>query len=289
MRIILYWGVITLLPIVLIGALGLTTGQHLESTRELLQRAPFVSAILFRIVPPVVICLTFAVFYMLMPNTKVQWQAALIGGLVGGMLFHINNLASVLYVSRIVSNSKIYGSLAMVPVFMIGMYCAWVILLFGAQVSYAFQNRVAYLEERQAENINQRGREFIALRLMTCIGQRFLLGQPPPTPVEMSCDLNIPSRVIHQTMQTLCTARLIVETAGNDPAYVPARPLEKITCFDVLQAMRATHGQELETKDEPARTEVFGEFSRIQQAEKEAAATVTILALSSRALAKQLT
>src|SRR5438093_4906287 len=94
---------------------------------------------------------------MLVPNTKVRWRAAVVGGLVGGILFHLNNLVSVLYVSRVVSNSKIYGSLALVPVFMIGLYFSWLILLFGAQIAYAFQNRVAYLEERQAENITQRG------------------------------------------------------------------------------------------------------------------------------------
>jgi membrane protein len=288
MRVMLYWGVITLVPIVLVGALGLTTGPHWQSAKDLLQKAPWVMTILFRVLPLLVVSLTFSVFYMLMPNTKVHWQSALIGGLVGGGLFHLNNLVSVLYVSRIVSNSKIYGSLAMVPVFMIGMYCAWFILLFGAQVSYAFQNRNAYLEERQTESVNQRGREFVALRLMTCIGQRFLLGQPPASTVEMSSELKIPSRLIQQTMHTLSAARLVVETAGNEPAYLPARPLEKITCHDVLHAMRATHGHELETRDEPARVEVFGEFTRIQQAEKEAAGCVTILALANRALARQI-
>ena len=98
-----------------------------------------------------------------MPNTKVHWRAALAGGLAGGMLFHLNNVVSVLYVSRVVSNSKIYGSLGLVPVFMIGLYFSWLILLFGAQVAYAFQNRATYLEEKQVENINQRGREFVAL------------------------------------------------------------------------------------------------------------------------------
>jgi membrane protein len=288
MRVMLYWGVITLVPIVLVGALGLTTGPHWESTKDLLYRAPWLMTVLFRILPLVVICLTFSVFYMLMPNTKVHWQAALIGGLVGGSLFHFNNLISVLYVSRVVSNSRIYGSLGLVPVFMIGLYCAWFILLFGAQVSYAFQNRRAYLEEKQTESINQRGREFVALRLMTCIGQRFLLSQPPATPVEMCCDLNIPTRLIQQTMNTLAAARLVVETAGSDAAYVPARPLDQISCHDVLMAMRATQGQELDTKEEPARVEVYGEFSRIQQAEKEAAACVTILALANRALARQI-
>ena len=107
---------------------------------------------------------------MLMPNTKVRWKAAAVGGLIGGILFHLNNMASVLYVSRIVSNSKVYGGLALIPVFMIGLYVGWLILLFGAQIAYAFQNRKTYMEQREVESVNQRGCEFVALRLMTSIG-----------------------------------------------------------------------------------------------------------------------
>jgi membrane protein len=288
-RLVLYWGLITLVPILLVGALGLATGRHWQSTRDLLFSAPWLAAVLFRLLPIVVICFTFALFYMLMPNTKVHWQAALVGGVVGGLLVHFNNLVSVLYVSRVVSNSKIYGSLGLVPVFMIGLYFAWWILLFGAQVSYAFQNRTTYLEEKQAENVNQRGREFVALRLMTCVGQHFLQGLPPPSVVEVCQSLKIPSRLIQQTMHTLSAARLIVETGGPEPAYLPARPLEQITCHDVLVAMRAVQGQELATKEEPARTEVYGEFNRIREAEKKAASCVTIAALAQRALACQIT
>jgi membrane protein len=219
----------------------------------------------------------------------VKWQAALVGGAVGGILFHLNNLVSVLYVSRVVSNSKIYGSLGLVPVFMIGLYFAWLILLFGAQVAYAYQNRASYLEQRQVENINQRGREFVALRLMTCIGQRFLHGEQPPGVAQMGQDLCIPTRLVQQVLQTLASARLVVETAGDGPAYLPARPLETITCHDVLQALRATHGQELATADEPLRDELYGEFNRIEDAERQAASAVTMLALARRAEAKQIT
>src|SRR5207247_7682604 len=128
-------------------ALGLATGPHLESTRKLLTTSPFISHVVFQFLPVLVVCSTFALLYMLMPNTKVRWRAALVGGLVGGTLFHLNNVVSVLYVSRVVSNSKIYGSLGLVPVLMIGLYFSWLILLFGAQVAYAFQNRATYLEE----------------------------------------------------------------------------------------------------------------------------------------------
>ena len=88
-------------------------------------------------------------------------EAALVGGVVGGSLWQLNNLLSVLYVSRVVSNSKVYGSLGLVPVVMIGLYFSWIILLFGAQVAYSFQNRRAYFHERQVENLDQRSRDVL--------------------------------------------------------------------------------------------------------------------------------
>ena len=287
-RIVVYWGVLSLAPLLVVVAAGLATGPHLQGTKRFLDAMPWLGNLIFLFLPLIVLCLTFGAFYMLMPNTKVKWQAALVGGAVGAVLFHLNNLVSVLYVSRVVSNSKIYGSLGLVPVFMIGVYFAWLILLFGAQVAYAFQNRTAYLEERQLENVNQRGREFVALRLMTCIGQRFLRGEPPPGVAQMGQDLCIPTRLVQQVMQTLATARLVVEAAGADTSYVPARPLETITCHDILQALRATHGQELATADEPLRDELYGEFNRIEDAERQAASAVTMLALARRAEAKQI-
>jgi len=287
MRIVLYWGVLSLAPILLVVVLGLTTGPHLVATKHFVTTLPLIGEVLFQfgfqLLPIIVLCLSFAAFYMLVPNTKVHWCAALVGGFVGGLLLHLNSMCSVLYVSRVVSNSKIYGSLGLVPVFMIGLYVCWLILLFGAQVAYAFQNRATYLEEKQVENINQRGREFISLRLMTFIGQRYLSGEPAPSVVEMAEELAVPTRLIQQILQTLSAARLVIETAGQETAYLPARPMESITCHDVLLAMRASQGQELETREEPTRREVYGEFQRIQEAERAAASSVTLLALVNRA------
>ncbi len=281
-RVIQYWAVISLGPVLLVVVLGLSNSPYLQSLRDLQHALPLVSRLLFQLLPVVLLCLAFAFFYRLMPNTKVRWKAALVGGLVGGVLWHLNNYFSVLYVSRWVTYSKIYGSLYVVPVFMIGLYLSWLILLFGAQVAYAYQNRTAYLEEKQALNINQRGREFIALRLMECIGQRFQRGQPPATVLEIADSLAAPLSVIHQLTQTLLVTRLVVEVAGLEPAYAPARPLESISCHDILLALRAGQGQELATRDDPARTEVYGEFERIMEAEKIAAAAVTVRAMVDR-------
>jgi membrane protein len=166
---------------------------------------------------------------------------------------------------------------------MIGLYFSWVILLFGAQVAYAWQNRHSYLQEKLVENVNQRGREFIALRLMTLIGQRFQHGEPPATLQQISAELGIPTKLIQQILQPLLAARLVTEIAGAEPAYLPARPLDAINAHHVLRAVRAGSGSDIATRDEPARAEVLGEFAKIEEAERDAASRITMLALVNRA------
>jgi len=282
-RIVLYWTTITLGPLALAGALGLAGSKHLNSAERLVNQMPLASSLFFQFLPLVVLWLTFTLVYVLVPNTRVRFRPALVGGIVGGSLWHLNNLFGFLYVSRVVSNSRIYGSLGLVPVFMIGLYFSWLILLFGAQVAYAYQNRHAYLQDKLAENVNQRGREFVALRLMTCIGGRFQRGLPPATVQEISTELDIPTKLVQQVLQTLLAAGLVAEIAGADAAYAPARPLDSITAHHILLAMRTGSGQESISRDVPARAEVYGEFARIEEAERQAASSVTMLALVNRA------
>ncbi|MGD0206094.1 MAG: YhjD/YihY/BrkB family envelope integrity protein [Verrucomicrobiota bacterium] len=278
-----YWFAVGLVPMLLVAGLILATGPRFAGVRHFVESMPLVSGVVFKFLPLVLLWLAFASFYKIMPNTRVCFNAALVGGVVGGSLWYLNNVFGFLFVSRVFSNSKIYGSLGLVPVFMIGLYFSWLILLFGAQVAYAFQNRSVYLQDKLAENVNQRGREFIALRLMTGIGQRFQHGLPPATVLEISAELGIPSRLAQQILQTLLAARLVTEVGGTEGAYVPARPLESINAYQILHALRTGTGQELPMRDEPARADVYGEFARIEEAERQAAASVTMLALVNRA------
>jgi YihY family inner membrane protein len=192
-RTVLYWTTITLGPLLLIAALGLAGGPHLQAAKNLINHMPLIGGFIFDLLPLVVLWLAFALAYLLVPNTRVHFGAALVGGIVGGSLWHLNNVFGFLYVSRVVTNSKIYGSLGLIPVFMVGLYFSWLILLFGAQVAYAFQNRRTYLQDKLVENVNQRGREFIALRLMTYIGQCFQGGRPPATLQAISLELGVPN------------------------------------------------------------------------------------------------
>jgi membrane protein len=281
-RIILYWATITLGPLLIVGALGLASSPLLVATKGAVSQT-IIGSFAFQLLPLLLLWLAFALAYQLVPNTKINFSAALVGGLVGGSLWHLNGVLGFLFVSRVASYSKIYGALGLVPVFMAGLYFSWLILLFGAQVAYAFQNRRSYLQDKLIENVNQRGREFIALRLMTCIGQRFNGGLPPLSLPKLSLELGVPSRLVQQVMQPLLTARLVAETGGTEPGFTPARPLDAITAYDILHVMRTGNGQELRLRDCPVRAEVLGEFARIEKAERDAASEITMLALINRA------
>ena len=274
-----YFTIVALGPVVLIAAASLAGSSYLHATNHLVERIPLLGRVLLQIGPLAALWLIFALFYMLIPNTRVKFSAAFVGGLVAGTLWHLNNVFAFLYVSRVVTNSEIYGKLGLVPVFMLGLYFSWVILLFGAQVAYASQNRVAYLHDRIADNVNQRGREFVALRIMTLLGQRFQNGLPPARVLELSAELNIPSRLAQRVLRILADAHLVTQAACEGDAFLPARPLDAINAHHVLRAMRAGAGRELLVDDSADLAGIYGDFARIEAAERAAAEKISVLTL----------
>jgi membrane protein len=180
-RVAQYWAVISLGPILLAVAGGLLSSSYLASSQDFQRASPWLANLAFKAVPFVVVSIGFALLYKVIPNTPVHWSAALIGGAMGGCLWVLVNLFNALNASRVMGMSKIYGTaMGLMPIFLVGLYFSWVILLFGAQVAYSHQNRQVYLQERKAEAVNQRGREFVALRLMAHLASLYARQEPPP-------------------------------------------------------------------------------------------------------------
>lgn len=287
LRIIQYWFAISLGPLLLLSAAALTSGPYLGWVRALFAHTGVAGELALRLalrlLPYLILSTAFGLLYLYVPNTRVQWRAAAVGGVVAGVLWQLNQQFSVLYVSRVVSNTNIYGSLGAIPVFMIGLYVSWAILLFGAQVAYAWQNRRAYLQERQLELLNQSNRELVTLRVLTHIALHFERGDPPPRLTQLAEETGISLRLANQVLESLRAAGLIVETAGAEPAYTPARPPDQITAEQVLHALRGGPGPELATRADPAQEVVREELERIRAAERAAAGRVTLHDLARRA------
>ncbi|MDB6057877.1 MAG: hypothetical protein JWO95_1721 [Verrucomicrobiales bacterium] len=275
-RVVLYWAAITLVPLLLLLAVGLSAGPYFRATQEIIDKTPMLGNFLYSFLPIIVLMITFSLFYVLMPNTRVRPDAALIGGILAGILVHLNHHYASLYLGQVVQSTNIYGSLAVLPLFLAGLYFSWVIVLFGAQISYAWQNRRRYFQERMTENVNQRGREFLALRVMTFIAQRFHNGTAPPTLLEVSEVLAVPSKLLQKVIEPLIQTGLIVETNAKETAYTPGRPLAQITYDHVLQSLRCATGQEVATRDDSSRAIVRREMEKIENARSSVASAITL-------------
>ena len=273
-RIVQYWAALTLGPLFLLSAVTLTTWAKVS--QQMVQQVPVVNFFMPFFVPLIILSIGCTLLYLVMPNTKVPWKAAVLGGLVAGGLLQLNSFFNVLYVSRVFTYKQIYGSMAALPLFLLGLYLSWMLVLLGAQVTYAYQNRQAYVQERKAETISQRGREFMAARIMTHISQRFSSAKPPPTACEMAQDLTIPLRLVGQIVAALTQAGLVLEVAGSESGYAPGRPLAQITFRDVMLALRVGQAQDLAPNNDRTHGLVRQEFMAIEETWQRAAANLTV-------------
>jgi membrane protein len=255
MKVVFYWTTLTLGSILVFVAIGVTSTLKVPAVVGFLENHVFLE-FLGHLLPLIVLWIAFSLFYLLMPNTKVDLRAAIIGGILVGTLWQLNNWFNVFYVSKVVSSNKLYGSLGLIPVFMFGLYVAWVFVLLGAQVAYTFQNARVLAREQPDElnEPNQRSKELIALRVMLVIARQFHHAAPPIAANDISTRIGAPLHLVNRTIQRLCDAKLLVELAGNLATFEPARPIEQITTHDVLHAIRELDGRPQETtKDDDDR------------------------------------
>jgi len=114
-RIANYFTVTILGPLLILGALGMMSGARMQKIKGTLSAVAFIEPLFSIVLPVAVICLTFALFYKLVPNTKVNFSAALVGGTLAGVCWHFYNQLGFLLASSTMNASRIYGSLALIP------------------------------------------------------------------------------------------------------------------------------------------------------------------------------
>lgn len=87
---------------------------------------------------------------------------------------------------------------------------------------------------------------------MAMAARNFMAGSTPPTVEEMTRITRIPRPLVQESVDILIHHRLL-QTTGTSPekqAVIPARPVETISCFDIIDAMRRAKGQNLESLSE---------------------------------------
>jgi membrane protein len=138
MRLIAYWTVLTLGPLLLGAGLSLSATLFAAGNLSALGLETVIPVGgLIRLLPFAFGAVGLTVFYRALAHRRVEWRHALLGGLVAALLFEGLKSLFGLYISRVGTFESVYGSLSALPVFLIWMYLGWAVVLFGAAIAAA--------------------------------------------------------------------------------------------------------------------------------------------------------
>ena len=134
-RMLMFWAVLTLGPLLLGGSLSLGTYLLFVSEWMGADKIPGLGGLATRLTPGILAVFAFTVFYAIVPYRPVKARDALIGGIAAGVLFGIGRKLFALYITAFPAYQTIYGAVSMLPIFLIWMYFSWAIVLIGAEIA----------------------------------------------------------------------------------------------------------------------------------------------------------
>ncbi len=133
-RVLVYWAVLTLGPLLLAGSLSVTS-YALSASKGLVTTLPGALKALLATLQFVLMGVGMAALYRYVPNTRVRWSHALVGGLFVALGLELAKKLLTWYLSTVPTYSVVYGTFASVPILLVWIYLAWVIVLLGAVVT----------------------------------------------------------------------------------------------------------------------------------------------------------
>jgi len=192
-----------------------------------------------KLLPYVTIWVVFTFIFAFMPNTKVRFKSALIGGIVAGTIFQIVQWIYINFQIGVARYGAIYGSFAAMPLFLIWLQTSWLIVLFGAEVSFAHQNVETYEFEPDCLSVSKSFKTLLSLLIVQQLVKKFCKGEKPADAPGLSHDLEIPVRLVRQILYSLSVSGVLSEVRNKDKefAYQPAIDVDKMTIKFVIDQL----------------------------------------------------
>jgi membrane protein len=194
---------------------------------------------IIRLIPYALFWLFFSFLYYFLPNAKVRYASALIGGMVSGTLYFLVQLGYIYFQVGVNRYGAIYGSLAALPLFLLWIQVSWFILLFGAEVSYAHQTLDKHEFEGMAKQASPNVRKILSLWMLHLIMKRFQETRKGVTLTWLIRHCRIPIALAIPTLEMLHEAGLLVEIREG-PSYIPSRFTDQFRISDAIIAIEST-------------------------------------------------
>jgi membrane protein len=195
---------------------------------------------LIKLAPYILSWITMTTLFIIMPNAKVKFKPALISGIIAGTIFQVIFWLYIDLQFGILKLSAIYGSFALLPLFILWLQSSWIVVLLGAELSFANQNVSPYEFESDALNISSYQKRALILMIMNMIIRNFSKGEKPISAEYIAGSLKIPVRLARDILQDLSCVDLVSVIHVNEQKerlYQPALDINKLTVSLVLSRL----------------------------------------------------
>ncbi len=232
-----YFSVIFIGTILLLVSLSLTV--VLTKIPSVFGYLDAIISFLISFVPYILVWFLFTFLIMFMPNRKINLKAGIIAGVVSGTLYQLFlNFYIRLQVTISIYNA-IYGSFAALPLFLIWLQISWICLLYGAEVSYFYDNQE--MMHFMRDDVSIKTRKIILLRIVHHIVKSFKdPGKPPPSAGQIAKDLEISTQLVNHLLEDLVDEGLITKTIKkkhDQMGYQPGVSPDELTLYKILKTL----------------------------------------------------
>ena len=190
-----------------------------------------------RLMPYVITIAIFTFLYKFMPNTRVRFRSALVGGFAGGFLWTTTAMVFASFIATSTNRQAVYAGFAVAISALIWLYLNWLILLIGSQIAFYYQNPAYLRIGRREPQLSNEMRERLALNIMYLVGKEFR------EPV-LGVDLRSIGRSLRIPTITLAPIALGLESKGllttnENEKLLPGREMSRIRLQDIIDVVRA--------------------------------------------------
>lgn len=182
--------------------------------------------------------IAFSVLYVFMPNTKVPFFPATIGGFIAAFMwlfwhkFYIWSQGWLL-----ARQDKVFGAFASIPMFMIWLYVCWVVVLFGAELVFSIQRYETFGREHRAGKASGESRILLTLSMLTEMARNLQAGGRAFNTEVFSQQHAVPIRMINDVLRVLGGVGLTAELSDQDQQHVLLRAPDQIPVKEVIDLL----------------------------------------------------
>jgi membrane protein len=268
-RVLAYWTLITLGPLLVGLSLSLSTyfeiaARHAGFGQEAFQwiESGWLHG-LARAVPALLEFVALTLLYWLIPNCAVRWRDAALGALTATLAIEILKIGFTIYIGAMSYYQTVYGTLAAIPIFLLWMYISWMAVLLGAEAAAALPH---WRIDERIGTVSAGGVQLgLSLALIASLAREQQRGTTSTTPA-LAAELGVPTTVVDEHMRPLAAAGLVAHT--QEGSWVLAWSPETATLHDLYEALHLPFaGSWLNPVSAPWQRQVAPAMERIVRAE----------------------